>query len=310
MKWWFILFLVFIVFVASCTNSNSKISKEVANKEGEVPLDEIISGGPPKDGIPPIDNPKFVSVTDAKDFVEDSTLGILIKLNEDIRFYPYNILVWHEIVNDEVGGKPLSITFCPLCATGIVFEREVDSKILDFGTSGKLYQSNLVMYDRQSDTFWSQAEGRAIRGELFPTTLTRYPSSIVEFSKAAKLNPNMKVLSTKTGYVRDYKRNPYQGYENTEDIYFPINHPDRRLPAKLVIYGISVDGKFKAYDYLKLIDKKKLEDTLNGHKLEISVSLEDEIVVFDNTANKRIVGFNSFWFSFATHNPDAEIWTG
>lgn len=310
MKKFYILLAGILIFIGACSNQNSDFSKKIIDKEGEVPLEEIVSGGPPKDGIPPIDKPKFVNLDKAEEFVEDNTLGILVKNNNDIRFYPYNILVWHEIVNDNVGGKPLSITFCPLCATGIVFEREVNGKIYDFGTSGKLYQSNLVMYDRQTDTLWSQAEGRAIRGELFPTKLNIFPSSIVGFSKATNLNPDMKVLSVETGYVRDYKRNPYQGYENTEEIYFPINHPDRRLPAKLVVYGISVDGKFKAYDYLKLLEKKKLEDIVNGHKLDISATLEDEIVIFDKTTDKRIVGFNSFWFSFATHNPEAEIWTG
>ncbi len=307
MKW--IILSILILFIGSCTNQNSG-NPNIQNKTGEVPLDDIVSGGPPRDGIPPIDNPKFVSVKQAKDFVQDDTLGILVKVNNDARFYPYNILVWHEIVNDWISGTPLSITFCPLCATGIVFERQVNNKILDFGTSGKLYQSNLVMYDRQTDTLWSQAEGRAIRGELFPSTLTRYPSSIVEFSIAASLNPDLKVLSTDTGNIRDYKRNPYQGYEKTQDIYFPIKNSDKRLPVKLVVYGISVDGKFKAYDYLKLLDKKKLQDDLAGHELEIMVNAEDEIIVFDKTANKRIVGFNSYWFSFATHNPDAEIWVG
>lgn len=306
----FVFIVMLLAVVASCTNQGSSNSNLQEDKVGEVPLDEIISGGPPRDGIPPIDNPKFVDAKKAKDFVKDDTLGILVKVDNNIRFYPYNILTWHEIVNDEVDGKPLSITFCPLCATGIVFEREVNNKILDFGTSGKLYQSNLVMYDRQTDTLWSQAEGRAIRGDLFPTKLTTYPSSILEFSKAAELNPGMKVLSTDTGHIRNYRLNPYQGYEDTEDIYFPIKNSDKRLPAKLLIYGISIDGKFKAYDYDKLIQKGELSDTLNGHSLEISITDEDEIIVFDKSANKRIVGFNSFWFSFATHNPDAEIWTG
>lgn len=310
MKIYFILALSLLIFIGACTSLGSVNTKDSQTKEGEVPLDEIVSGGPPRDGIPPIDKPKFVSVDKAKDFVKDDTLGILVKVSDEQRFYPYNILTWHEIVNDEVGGKPLSITFCPLCATGIVFERQVGQRVLDFGTSGKLYQSNLVMYDRQTDTLWSQAEGRAIRGEMFPTRLNIYPSSILEFSKAAELKPDMKVLSTDTGHIRNYKLNPYQGYEESEVIYFPIKNSDERLPAKLLIYGISIDSKFKAYDYDKLIQQRTLMDTLNGHALEITVNAEDEIIVFDKTANLRIVGFNSYWFSFATHNPDAEIWTG
>jgi hypothetical protein len=275
-----------------------------------VPLDEIVSGGPPKDGIPPIDDPKFVSIDGARSFVSAETQGILVKVGDDVRFYPYNIMLWHEIVNDEIGGKPLSITFCPLCATGIVFEREIDGTIYDFGTSGKLYQSNLVMYDRQTDSYWSQALGKAIVGEMTGTELVVYPSAIVDFGTAAEKNPEMKVLSTDTGHVRDYSFDPYSGYEDSDFVGFGADFVDRRLPAKTLVYGIFVDGQPKAYEFLKLIELSEMRDEVNGHNLLITVSEDKEINVFDETADRRIVGIVSFWFSWSVHNPDSEIWTG
>lgn len=275
-----------------------------------VPLSEIVGGGPPKDGIPSIDRPKFVSVSEAGSFVKSDTQGILVKVNGDVKFYPYNILLWHEIVNDEIGGKPLAITFCPLCATGIVFEREINGTVYDFGTSGKLYKSNLVMYDRQTDSYWSQALGTAIVGKLTGTKLVVYSSAILDFKTAAERNPRMKVLSTDTDFVRDYKFNPYSSYENSDEVGFGATFTDRRLPPKTLTYGIFVDGKPKAYDYLKLIKLKELRDEFAGHKLLIKTDENSEINVFDETSGKRIVGIVSFWFSWAIHNPETELWGG
>ena len=129
-----------------------------------VPLDQIVSGGPPPDGIPSIDNPKFVSVADATKFLQDSDLVLGVSLNGETRAYPLLILVWHEIVNDKVGGIPMTVTYCPLCFTAQVFNRTIDRKAVEFGTSGKLYNNNLVMYDRLSGSLWSQALGEGIVG--------------------------------------------------------------------------------------------------------------------------------------------------
>lgn len=274
-----------------------------------VPPNEIISGGPPKDGIPPIDNPKFVDINKAASFVQDNAPGLLVINQNEKKFYPYNILVWHEIVNDQIGGKPLTITYCPLCATGIVFEREINNKIYDFGTSGKLYQSNLVMYDRQTNSYWSQILGKAIAGKMLGTKLTLFPSSIIEFKIAKQKYPDLKVLSTDTGNQRDYTFQPYGDYDTNNEVYFPTNYQDNRLHPKTLIYAISIENKFKAYDYKKLLEVKNLEDTLNNHQLQISVDDKKEIIVFDKTTGERIIGFNAFWFSFVTHNKDAELWT-
>ena len=280
----------------------SSISSEL-----QVNTNEIISGGPPKDGIPSIDEPKFIEVSEAT-FLNNNSPGILVQFEEDVRFYPFAILVWHEIVNDVVGGKTLAITYCPLCESSIVFEREINGKIYDFGTSGKLYQSNLVMYDRQTGSLWSQVLGGSILGPLQGTYLQIYPSSFLTFSDVQDLYPEAKVLSTGTGYQRDYSRNPYGTYAISEDIYFPVENSDGRLPAKELIYAFSIEGEFKAYSYKNLIKKKELKDRVAGHNVVITVSDAKEIIVHDQTENKRVYGFTSFWFAWVTHHPDAEVW--
>lgn len=302
------LALIAIILLAIVVSFNIKTEdQEASESELDINEEEIISGGPPKDGIPSIDNPKFIKPEEAN-FLKDDSLGLLVKVNEDVRFYPHNILNWHEIVNDNIGGKPLAITYCPLCASGIVFEREIQGKVYDFGTSGMLYQSNLVMYDRQTDSLWSQLLGGSIKGEMKGTYLKVYPSSILEFGEAKKLYQNLLILSIDTGYNRDYGTNPYGDYETTETIYFPVKNTDKRLKAKELVYSISIDGKFKAYHYNNLSKKKELQDTLNNHKLIISVDEDKEIIVFDKTTDKRVYGFTSFWFSWITHHPDAEVW--
>jgi hypothetical protein len=273
-----------------------------------VPLSEIVSGGPPKDGIPSIDNPKFVSAEQAT-FLSDNTLGMYVDVNGDKRFYPTNILAWHEIVNDVVGGKPLAITFCPLCGSALVFERTISGEIFEFGTSGMLYQSNLVMYDRQTDSLWSQILGKAIVGQLVGTELTLYPADTLLFS-TIKTIPDVKILSTDTGYVRDYQHNPYYDYEKSDEIIFPVNNKDARLPAKTHVWTISVDGVMKSYVIDKLIEEKHVQDSVNGHQLDISIDEKQAITVLDKTTGKNIIGFRALWFSVVAHNPEIKLWQG
>jgi hypothetical protein len=175
-----------------------------------VPLDKILSGGPPQDGIPSIDNPKFQSVQEADEILEDSEFVLGLNINGDRRAYPLQILVWHEIVNDVVGGEPVAITYCPLCFTNQVFNRTLsDGNVVEFGTSGKLYNSNLVMYDRKSNSLWSQALGEGIVGDYSGVKLERIPFDIAYWKEWKELYPESKVLSRDTGSVRPYGADPY-----------------------------------------------------------------------------------------------------
>ena len=182
-----------------------------------VPYSEILSGGPPKDGIPALKDPGFVSVSEANQWLKPLEPVILVQVGEDAKAYPIQILIWHEIANDTVDSEPLVVTFCPLCNTAIAFKRTVNGKVLDFGTTGRLRYSNLIMYDRQTETWWQQATGEAIAGELTGTQLEFYPATIISWEDFKTSYPQGKVLSRETGYLRDYGRNPYLGYDDVNN---------------------------------------------------------------------------------------------
>ena len=215
-----------------------------------VPLDRIKSGGPPKDGIPSIDEPNFVTASESN-FVSDNDIVIGLQINGETKAYPLFILVWHEIVNDVVGGVPVAVTYCPLCFTNQVFERTVNGEVTEFGTSGKLYNSNLVMYDRNTDSQWSQAIGMAITGELTSHVLKRVPFDVAKWSDWKTLYPETLVLTTKTGHIRAYGSDPYGDYYTDPQIIFPVENKDDRLHPKEIILGFDNDNIYKAY---KLVD--------------------------------------------------------
>jgi len=177
-----------------------------------VPFHEILSGGPPKDGIPSIDRPTFVPVAAVKGLADtEPVVGFV--LNGDARAYPLRILTWHEIVNDTVGGVPVAITYCPLCDSSIVFDRRLDARVLDFGTTGKLRHSDLVMYDRQTESWWQQFLGQAIVGTLTGRTLAMLPSRLESFAEFKARAPEGRVLVPNNPGLRAYGRNPYVGYD-------------------------------------------------------------------------------------------------
>ncbi len=199
-----------------------------------VPFSELISGGPPKDGIPAIDAPKFIPVSDVG-WLDDREPVQVIDINGDVRAYPLQILMWHEIVNDEVGGVPVAVTFCPLCNTALVFDARLpDGRRLTFGVSGMLRFSDLVMYDRQTESWWQQATGEAIVGELTGTRLTFIPSSVVSWGEFKQAHSKGKVLSRDTGFSRPYGQNPYTGYDSSTPWLFIGPEDDRLRPTERV----------------------------------------------------------------------------
>ncbi|GIU99150.1 MAG: hypothetical protein KatS3mg014_0766 [Actinomycetota bacterium] len=214
--------------------------------------DDIISGGPPPDGIPPIDEPKFLA-PDEVDFLEPQEPVLAVEVNGDARAYPLQIMIWHEIVNDTIGGTPITVTYCPLCNTGIAFERPtIDGELLDFGTSGKLYNSNLVMYDRQTETYWSQATGLAILGPLTGERLTFVPARILSFADWKAANPDGLVLSKDTGYRRPYGENPYVGYDSSGTPFLFSGRRDTRLGQTDRVLGLVIGGDVVAFPYAEL----------------------------------------------------------
>ncbi len=212
---------ILIMFIVSMMAVGASMAQpEFWKREGwktdfsktSIDYSEIMSGGPPRDGIPPIDRPVFVSVAGYKELSDrDPVIGL--EINGDARAYPLRVLIWHEIANDVVGGKPVTITFCPLCNAAIVFEATVNGKKLDFGTTGKLRNSDLVMYDRATQSWWQQFTGEAIAGEYTGTLLKFVPARLESWAEFSKRNPDGKVLIPNDPNMRSYGRNPYVNYD-------------------------------------------------------------------------------------------------
>ncbi|MBS3114085.1 DUF3179 domain-containing protein [Candidatus Woesearchaeota archaeon] len=216
---------------------------------------KFLSGGPPKDGTPSIDNPKFISVTGAN-WLSDDEIGLGIVYKNESRFYPFRILVYHEIVNDFIQNDPILVTYCPLCFTGIGFIRKIDNEPVEFGVSGKLYNSELVMYDRKTDSYWPQTLGKAVLGPSTGKLIKKIPTDTVKWGDWKKPHPDTKVLSKDTGFLRSYDgSNPYGSKGDFTDINlrFPLENEDSRLDAYEIVYGIEVNNKFKAYKRSDLV---------------------------------------------------------
>jgi hypothetical protein len=213
-----------------------------------VELAEIESGGPPKDGIPAIDRPRFVGTPAARAWLKPKEPVIVLRMETDVRAYPLQILMYHEIVNDTVSGVPVAVTFCPLCNASIVFERRAADRVLDFGTTGRLRYSDLVMYDRQTESWWQQFTGKGIVGHYAGTELKRLPSEIVAFEDFMAAHPTGLVLSRETGHSRPYGRNPYTGYDRIDQSPFLFTgKKDHRLPPMERVLSLSAGGKHRLY---------------------------------------------------------------
>jgi hypothetical protein len=235
-----------------------------------VALEEIHSGGPPKDGIPAIDRPRFVTIEVAARWLDPREPVIVFEHRRDARAYPLQILIFHEIVNDTVGGAPVAITFCPLCNASIVFDRNVQGTVLDFGTTGKLRKSDLVMYDRQTESWWQQFTGKGIVGRYSGASLRQIPSTIAGFADFRRAYPRGSVLSRETGFSRPYGRNPYRGYDRIGDIPFLFTDPvDPRLPAMERVLGVTADGIVRVYPFATLSAIRIVNDQVGSAPIAV-----------------------------------------
>ena len=203
-----------------------------------IDLDEVMSGGPPKDGIQSIDDPVFVPVAEADDLAPTEPV-LSLEIEGDARAYPLRVLIWHEIVNDVVGGQPVAVTYCPLCNSGVVFDRVVNGVATEFGTTGKLRNSDMVMYDRETESWWQQFLGEAIVGELTGTVLEIVPSRVESVERFAARHPDGKMLVPTNPATRSYGRNPYSGYDTSQWPFLYRGDYDGPVPplARVVVVG-------------------------------------------------------------------------
>lgn len=223
--------------------------------------EESLSGGPPKDGIPSIDDPRFMSRQQADRWLDDNARVIGIYHAGEARAYPQSILVWHEIVNDKVGGKPIAVSYCPLTGTALGFERGED----ELGVSGRLVNSNLIMYNRANDTYWPQILAAGIHGELKGEGLREIRVIWTDWKRWKTRYPETRVLSRRTGHARNYRRDPYgsygpkSGYYASDDILFPVFSQSDQFPPKHVVFGFRTEHEAVAVDTAVLAEAGVLQ---------------------------------------------------
>ena len=273
-----------------------------------IPAEEIHSGGPAKDGIPAIDQPNFVSAK-AAEFLQPADRVLGLNLHNTTKAYPIKILNWHEIVNDRFASQPVVVTYCPLCGSGVAYSGLIDGKHYDFGVSGLLYNSDVLLYDRQTQSLWSQLKNQAISGPMRGEQLHPLVLAHTSWQDWKTRHPDTLVLTTETGYQRDYDKNPYAGYEYSRQIFFPVKHTDERFHPKEQILGITLNGQFKAYPFSLLAKLEgDISDTFNDHKLTIRFDKQHQsAAAFDGQTGKEIAGQITFWFAWYAFHPDTQV---
>lgn len=263
-----------------------------------IKLSELVYSGIPKDGIPAINRPRFVSIKKAKKWVDDKEPVLVVEINKKARAYPLQILLYHQIVNDTFQGEPILITFCPLCNNGLVLNRKVGNKTLTFGISGLVRKSGLIMFDRQTESLWQQFTGSAIAGNHVTQKLSLdYPTQLIAFSQFTQRYPNGQVLSRDTGFNRRYGANPYQGYDSIENS--PLlfkDETDPRLPAMERVLNVVVEDSLILYPFSTIKSQGIINDVVANNPVVIMHGLGyasplDQSDISDSTTVPVTSGF-------------------
>ncbi len=274
-------------------------------KDLTIPRDQIRSGGPPKDGIPSLTDPKTATVEDAK--YADGDRMVVVTVGDATRAYPIKVLNWHEAINDKLGEVPIAVIYCPLCDSVSVVDRRMGDATLEFGISGLLYNSNVLLYDRKHNALWSQVGLEAVSGPHAGESLKHLPWSITTFERLKKTHPKASVVTTETGHRRDYARNPYARYFATDRLMFPVAQHDHRLKHKDPVVGVQVGDHTKAYPVDRIVKAGgKVIDRLGDHKITLKADDAGNVAVIEAPAEARTV--HTFWFAWVAFHPKTELY--
>ncbi len=301
---------------------SAKVTPTPSAKEKEyfnLLLKNVISGGPPKDGIPAVEKPEYTNVEAANTWLLPNDIVFGIDYQGFVAAYPQRILVWHEIVNEKINGEQVSLTYCPLTGTVFSFKGNIAAGVsTTFGVSGKLVNSNVIMYDRKTDSYWSQILGKAFSGQSTGKTLDEFPTYWTTWEQWKKKYPETKVLSRTTGFIRDYGvgSDPYgsytgdfKGYYTSPELIFEPIYKDLRFQAKTVVVGIR-DAKGNAVAIPKdiLKTKKVVEANLGGKTIVITYDEElDAHRATMKETGKWINSVDAMWFAWAAFYPDTKL---
>ncbi|MFQ5514098.1 MAG: DUF3179 domain-containing protein [Myxococcota bacterium] len=272
--------------------------------QSSVPHEEILHGGPPRDGIPALFEPKMLRAQKAPWDDKDTVVGV--SLGGEARAYPIAILSWHELVNDSVAGTPILVSYCPLCGTALVFDREVGGKVRTFGVSGLLYRSDLLLYDRETESLWSQISATSVAGPAMGTRLHVLRSRMTSWGEWKRSHPKSLVLSPETGHQRDYGRDPYAGYATSERLLFPVR-ADSRYHPKMPTLGVRLpSGAARAYPAVELQRAGgSVQERFEDH--DVRVAYDPERQLFSVEAPDAIEVIEGFWFAWAAFHPETTV---
>ncbi|MCU7939493.1 MAG: DUF3179 domain-containing protein [gamma proteobacterium symbiont of Bathyaustriella thionipta] len=301
-----LLILISLIFkdqlvAALADNNGFDLSDSLIN------VTEIHHGGPAKDGIPAIDNPVFILAKQAGYLAnEDHVLGLSI--NGIAKAYPIKILNYHEIVNDFFLQKAVAITYCPLCGSGIGYSANIKGKNTTFGVSGLLYNSDVLLYDRETESLWSQLLSKAISGGRKGTELEMLPLNHTTWRAWKQQYPDTLVLSDKTGFSRNYSRNPYGNYDKSQSLYFPVKQLNRDYHPKEYVMGLKLSGKTKVYPFAELSKvKSPYKDTFSGNEVTIVFDTKNRTGKILDVSENEIPTVASFWFAWMAFYPESEV---
>jgi len=275
-----------------------------ASTPSDYPLSDLIQACPRRDCIPAIDKPVFITAERAS-FLWDDDIVIALVMNGEARAYPIRILVRHELVNDTIAGQAILVSYCPLCGSGLIFDRTLGGEAVEFGVSGLLHNSDLVMYDRKTESLWQQITGAAFAGEQRKQVLATVPSSMTTWLEWRSAHPDTQVLSMNTGLpLEAYEQWPYGDYAKSERLMFPVSLNDARQHPKMVIYGADIDGQAVAYSQDYLRERRKLSDQINGESFTVVYEDDGGVTVSNAESGKSWAAHRLFWFAWYSFHPD------
>lgn len=302
---WLVTFVILLAAQESAAESKNGFVLD----DALVPPQEILNGGPGRDGIRSLDYPAFISAKEATYLKSrDRVLGI--ELNGVARAYPIRILNYHEIVNDAFGGHAIVVTYCPLCNSGIAFNAKVDGTRLEFGVSGLLYNSDVLLYDWQTGSLWSQIAQTAITGTMKGTRLNALPMAHTTWRDWVARYPETEVLSDKTGFRRNYKVSPYPDYARNSALYFPVTGHNSKYRRKSLVLGLAIDGQFKAYPFSELgKSPREFLDEFQGQSFEVRYDKKNETARIVGEDGDEWPTLIAYWFAWYAFHPDTGIYT-
>lgn len=272
----------------------------------QVPPEQLLSGGPPKDGIPSLTDPAVVPAGEVRFLrADDRVAGVT--LNGEARAYPMRLLNWHEVINDELGGVPIAVVYCPLCDAVSVVDRRINGQTLEFGVSGLLLNSNVVFYDRVDQALWSQVGLESLSGPHAGQSLDHLAWTITSFGDWKAEHPDGTIVSLDTGHQRNYARNPYARYFASDRLMFPVQPLDNRLPLKTRVVGVRLGGEAKAYplEAITAAPGGQLEDEIAGQRVVLTADGEGRAQVVEAPKDAEVV--HTFWFAWAAFHPETEL---